>query len=121
MEPDVLIGVVSNLFSKQMHFRSAGDVMQGHRHLHDHLTLLAYGRLRVTIDEQTTEFAAPHMIYIRADKEHRLEALQDNTVAYCIHPLRDKDGSGDILDPSMIPNNVIGESLINAEPLIQRT
>lgn len=121
MEPDILIGVVSNLFSKQMHFQSAGDVMQGHRHLHDHMTLLAYGRLRVTVDEQATEFAAPHMIYIRAGKEHQLEALEDHTVAYCIHPLRDKDGSGDILDPSMIPNNGLDPSLIDAEPLVQRT
>jgi hypothetical protein len=61
------------------------------------------------------------MIYIRAGKEHRLEALEDNTVAYCIHPLRDPDGSGDILDPSMIPNNGMEASLTNAEPLIHRT
>ena len=45
------------------------------------------------------------MIYIHKDKVHELEALTDNTVAYCIHALRDKN-TEDILDPSMIPVGV---------------
>jgi len=45
------------------------------------------------------------MIYIHKDKRHELQALTDDTVAYCIHALRDKD-TGDILDPSMIPAGV---------------
>jgi hypothetical protein len=57
------------------------------------------------------------MIFIKADKKHMLEALEDNTVAYCIHALRDKDGSGDILDPSMVPDGV-REALQNSERLI---
>jgi len=115
MDPEVTIGVVSNLFSKQMHFKLCGDTHQGHSHLYDHLTLLAHGRLKVTVEGRDTEFTAPHMIFIKADKEHILEALEDNTVAYCIHPLRDKDGSGDILDPSMIPDGVHPQSM--SEPL----
>jgi quercetin dioxygenase-like cupin family protein len=88
-----------------MYFRRAGDVELGHTHQFDHLTLLAKGKLKVTVAGVTSEFAAPHMIYIKADKIHELEALADETVAYCIHALRNKDNN-EILDPSMIPDGV---------------
>jgi quercetin dioxygenase-like cupin family protein len=103
--PVINIGCVANLFSRMMHFKRAGDIEIGHTHQHDHLTLLAKGKLKVTVEGVTSEFTAPHMIYIHKDKVHELEALTDETVAYCIHALRDKD-SGEILDPSMIPAGV---------------
>jgi quercetin dioxygenase-like cupin family protein len=86
-------------------------------HQHDHLTLLAKGKLKVTIDGQETEFTAPHMIYINKDKVHELQALSDNTIAYCIHALRDKE-TGDILDPSMVPKGSILQALQASEPLV---
>lgn len=100
------IGCVANLFSKMMHFRQAGDKEIGHEHNFDHLTLLAKGKLRVTVEGVASDFTAPHMIYIKAGKVHELVALEDETVAYCIHALRDGDAVGDILDPSMIPAGV---------------
>jgi hypothetical protein len=103
--PNISIGYVANLFSRMMHFKNAGDIEIGHTHQFDHLTLLAKGKLKVTVDDAITEFTAPHMIYIRKDKIHELEALVDETVAYCIHALHDKQ-TEDILDPSMIPNGV---------------
>jgi quercetin dioxygenase-like cupin family protein len=103
--PKVFLGCVANLFSRQMHFEKAGDTEIGHTHQFDHLTLLAKGKLRVTVDGVASEFTAPFMIYIHKDKVHELEALTDGTVAYCIHALRDKD-AGEILDPSMIPAGV---------------
>lgn len=108
--PVVHIGCVANLWSRMMHFKNAGDVEQGHTHPFDHLTLLAKGRLKVTVDGQVTEFTAPHMIYIHKDKEHELVALTDETVAYCIHALRDEIAAGDIVDSSMIPNGVIADA-----------
>jgi quercetin dioxygenase-like cupin family protein len=86
-------------------------------HQHDHLTLLAKGKLKVTIDGQETEFTAPHMIYINKDKVHELQALSDNTIAYCIHALRDKE-TGDILDPSMVPKGSVAQALASSEPLV---
>ena len=114
--PFVNIGCVANLFSRQMHFKSAGDLEHGHTHPFDHLTLLASGSLRVTVEGKTTDFKAPQMIYIKAEYRHELVALEDNTVAYCIHALRDGDGVGDIIDPSMIPNGVSALNL--AKPVV---
>ena len=105
-QPKVLLGCVSNLYSRMMHFEKAGDIEQGHTHQFDHLTLLASGKLKVTVDGVVTEFTAPFMIYIHKDKNHELVALEDNTVAYCIHALRDKNKTDDILDPDMIPKGV---------------
>jgi quercetin dioxygenase-like cupin family protein len=104
--PAVSLGCVANMFCRQMHFRKSGSVECGHKHAHDHLTLLAAGSMRVTVEGQSTEFTAPHMIYIHADKQHELVALEDNTVAYCIHALRTGDGVDDILDPAMVPSGV---------------
>jgi len=104
-KPKITIGCVANLYSRMMHFVKKGDIEYGHTHSYDHLTLLASGSLKVTVDSNETIFTAPHMIYIRKDKNHMLEALEDNTVAYCIHALRDIQ-EDTILDPDMIPKGV---------------
>lgn len=104
--PEVKIGCVANLFSRMMYFKNVGDMEHGHTHQFDHLTLLASGRLQVTVDGHVSEFSAPHMIYIKKDKMHELIALEPNTVAYCIHALRLGEGVDDIIDPSMIPEGI---------------
>lgn len=114
--PVVHIGCVANLYSRMMYFKKAGDMEMGHTHQFDHLTLLAKGKLKVTVEGVATEFTAPHMIYIRADKVHELVALTDETVAYCIHALRDGNGVDDIIDPSMIPAGV--SALNMAKPIV---
>lgn len=114
--PYVKIGCVANLFSRQMHFKKAGDVEHGHTHPFNHLTLLASGSLRVTVNGETTDFKAPHMIYIYANAVHQLTALEDNTVAFCIHPLRKGDDAGDILDPESVPKGV--HPLAYADPVV---
>ena len=114
--PIVAINCVANQFVRQMHFTKAGDVELGHTHAFDHLTLLAYGSLRVTVEGKTTDFTAPHMIYIHKDKQHELVALEDSTVAYCSHALRDGNGVDDIIDPASIPKGV--NPLHMAKPLM---
>jgi quercetin dioxygenase-like cupin family protein len=103
--PETKMTCIKNLWTRQMFFAKAGDANEGHVHNYDHTTLLAYGSVRVHVDDNTTDFKAPHMIFIKAGKSHYLEALEDGTVAYCVHALRDKD-SEDILDPDQIPAGV---------------
>lgn len=115
-QPQVQLGCVANLWSRMMYFEKAGDTEPGHVHQFDHLTLLAKGRLQVTVDGAVSEFTAPTMIYIKEGKVHELVALTDGTVAYCIHALRDRD-TGDILDPTMIPAGI--EPTVFARPLVK--
>lgn len=118
--PKTAISCVANLFSKQIYFTKAGDVEVGHKHQFDHLTLLAHGKLKVTVNNESTVFTAPYMIYIKKDVIHELEALEDETVAYCIHALRDGEGVDDILDPASIPDGIVNPILDGlAKPLIK--
>lgn len=111
-EPTIKIGLVANLFSRMMYFAAKGDVEIGHKHPFDHLTLLAYGGLKVRANGCETLFTAPAMIYIHAEVEHELEATQAGTVAYCIHALREGNKSGDIIDPAMVPQGVKLSTLV---------
>lgn len=56
------------------------------------------------------------MVFIKAGKSHFIEALEDGTVAYCVHALRDKD-SAEILDPTQIPAGVDALATGIAAPL----
>lgn len=105
--PKVSIGLVANMFVRMMHFEAAGDYEAGHTHAFDHLTLLGAGSLRVIINGTVTDYKAPAMIYIKAEVQHELVSLEHDTVAYCIHGLRDTNVSEDIISPDMLPNNPI--------------
>jgi quercetin dioxygenase-like cupin family protein len=97
---DVNLSQVDGIWIKQMHFPKAGMIAQTHAHSFDHQTLVTNGRLRVTVGDDVAEYAAPQIIVIQAGALHRLEALEDHTVAYCIHQVRD-----DVPVVEGIPNN----------------
>jgi quercetin dioxygenase-like cupin family protein len=94
---------VGALFIRQMTFKEVGDFMPGHSHMFDHQTLLSYGSLRAEVEGKVVDFKAPQMIFIRKGKIHNFTALEPNTVAYCVHPLRDGDNIEDIIDPEGDP------------------
>lgn len=114
--PNTKITCVKNLWLRQMFFEKAGDANEGHTHNYDHITLLAHGSVKVHVDGNTTEFKAPHMIYIQKGKSHFIEALEDGTIAYCVHALRDAE-SEDILDPDQIPLGIDYMSFGKCSPL----
>ena len=104
--PEVKLLAVSNVFSRLMHFVNKGDIEQGHQHIYDHGTLLSSGSVLVEmIDDNgntisSKEFVAPTFIFIKKEQNHRLTALEDNTVCVCIHALRDIDD--DLIDPDFL-------------------
>lgn len=104
--PDIKILAISNIYSRLMHFKLAGDYEQGHYHTYDHGTLLSSGKLLVEIIDdsgktvESKEFVAPTFVYIDKNRIHKLTALEDNTVAVCIHALRTIDE--DILSPDFL-------------------
>lgn len=104
--PETKMVCVSNLWMRQMHFIKAGDRNEGHVHNFDHITLLSKGSVEVDVEGSKTTFVAPHMIYVAKGKRHFLTALEDGTVACCVHALRTGEREEDILDPAMIPAGV---------------
>jgi quercetin dioxygenase-like cupin family protein len=116
-EPVQKITCVKNLWLRQMVFDKAGDSNLGHAHTYDHVTLLAKGSVRVVVNDEPTIFLAPHMIYIVAGKIHYIEALEDNTVAYCVHALRDAE-THEIIDPDQVPHGVDTRTVLDVLPLV---
>lgn len=114
--PETKMTCVKNLWTRQMYFAKVGDANEGHVHNYDHTTLLAYGSVRVHVDGKTTDFKAPQMIYIQAGKSHFIEALEDGTVAYCVHALRDAN-TEEIIDPDQVPLGVDAFKTGMAKPL----
>lgn len=101
--PDRSVMAISNVFCRLMHFKKAGEVELGHYHNYDHGTLISSGEILIEmLDEKenviaSKKFIAPQLAFISKDKKHRLTALKDNSVAVCIHALRDIDSN--ILSP----------------------
>lgn len=104
--PDVKIMAVSNVYCRMMTFKDIGDYEMGHYHDYDHGTLLSKGKLKVEMFDTegnatgTTTFIAPTFMFIEKFKVHKLTALEEDTVAVCIHALRTIDE--EIVDPSFL-------------------
>lgn len=104
--PEIQILAVSNVYCRLMSFKKTGDQEIGHYHEYDHGTLLAKGKVLVEkFDDDdnlvsSKVFTAPTFIFIAKDVIHRLTSLEDDTIATCIHALRDLDD--EIIDPSMV-------------------
>lgn len=96
------LGATNTLWTKMLAF-DRGDIEPAHEHQFDHFTLLASGRLKVLVEGRESIFEAPHMILIRANKAHEYEALEDNTVAVCIHSLDPDIKAGEIVSDDMVP------------------
>lgn len=107
-QPDSKLAVCANVFTRMMIFKKKGDIEQGHTHEFDHVTLLSSGALKIYANGKEKEFIAPQFIYIRKNVEHKLEALEDNTVAACIHGIYDGTEVTDMIAPEFDPT---GESL----------
>ena len=95
---------MSNLWIREMQFMNAGDVMSGHKHTFDHATLCATGSFEVTLgDEIHVIDETPCVVFIAKDIEHKIVALENNSLAYCLHGIHDPEEMGNIMNPAMMP------------------
>ena len=106
MKPKIKIIAISNVYCRMMKFENIGDVEEGHYHTYDHGTLVARGSLNVEMldeNDQVTSskvFVAPSFVFVQKDKKHRLTSLEEETLACCIHAIRDVDEN--IISPDTI-------------------
>jgi len=82
-----------------------GDILNGHTHNFDHVSLLYRGSAKVTVDGVETTYHAPIELIIPKDKEHKVEALEDNTVWMCVFAVRDEKGEVDIYGEANNPSS----------------
>jgi hypothetical protein len=81
---------------------------------------LGVGSLKITVNGKTSIFKAPSIIFINKGELHELEALEDNTVAYCIHPIRgerqeDIYGHGQVPAGISFPLNILVDNQARQE------
>lgn len=62
----------------------AGTQVPSHRHVYDHLSILAQGRVRVSVGPITKEYVAPAMIEIKKNLVHTISVVEDS-VWFCVH------------------------------------
>jgi len=87
------LGYFGNIWVKQNVLEKEGDSFDGHEHKFDHVTLLTSGKVQVEIQgKEPKDFTAPTFIVIRKEQKHKLTALEDGTVYYCVYALRNLDG-----------------------------
>ena len=86
-----------NLWVFEVLLEEAGIAKPKHRHEFDHLHLIVKGKAELIIfDDNDKEvhsevFTAPQWVKIPKMQVHTFVALEDDTVGYCIHPMRDGD------------------------------
>jgi len=99
------MGFYGNVWVRSHTYRKAGDINGGgHYHHFNHVTLLAKGSIKVEIEGcEPKRYNSPTFVIIDKDKKHKITALEDDTVYYCVFALRDVDG--DVTDIYSGDNN----------------
>lgn len=99
-------GFVGNIWIRQNYLAKVGDSTGGHMHYHDHVSLLVRGSVSVQVtDLPVKEFHAPTYIVIKKNHKHKITALEDKTVFYCLFAMRDIDGNVvDIYQENNVPH-----------------
>jgi len=106
------LGYFGNIWVKQNVLELAGEAFNGHEHKFDHVTLLVSGKVSVELESSDAkEFTAPTFIVIRKEHRHKITALADGTVYYCVYALRDLDGQVmEVFGPQHDPESASGRN-----------
>jgi hypothetical protein len=99
------LGYIGNIWVRQNVLEKAGEVSQGHKHLFDHVTLLAKGTVEVSVEgHEPRQFEAPAFIAIKKEYAHHFKAVTDDVLWYCVFAIRDIDGDvTDIIPDTALP------------------
>ena len=81
-----------------------GFVLVSHRHLYDHLSILASGTISLTYGNETITMTGPAALTILAGLEHTIEAITD-AVWFCIHPTDETDAGK--IDETLIEKELV--------------
>lgn len=111
--------LVDNVFVKMMHMPKSGDIIKGHAHTFDHITLLSSGSVLMEHDNGSNTFKAPQLIVTPKGIRHKFTALEDNVLLCCVHAIRDGDDVDDVAPQNIDEGHA--QALINAFPLAQKT
>ncbi len=114
------LGYFGNIWVRQNVLATAGEKTPGHKHNFDHVSLLCKGKVRVTVEGfPPKEFTAPTFIIIKKEYEHHFEALEDQSIWYCVFALRDVDGN--VTDIYSGDNSPYGSADVGNMDVLEKT
>lgn len=89
--------ISGNIFIRPNYLDLIGDKINGHKHNFDHTTIVFQGSVHViarlpngNIIER--DFKAPDHFLVKAEVEHEIVALEDNTIFWCVYSHRTAQG-----------------------------
>lgn len=109
-EPQIVNYLAGGAFAKETRI-PAGHVLVQHRHVYDHLSILASGVVEVESDGVSVIHEGPKCITIKAGTHHGVKALTD-AVWYCIHATADADEEALIIEADRGQMEEIARGLI---------
>ena len=77
------------VYAKQMYLPKGGKA-ESHKHVYNHLSILASGKVIVEVDGLKTSYTAPTCIEIKAGETHAIYAI-DDSMFFCVHATNEKD------------------------------
>lgn len=109
------MGYFGNIWVRQNVLPKTGDSFGGHQHYFDHVTLLVKGKVSVDVEGHAPkEFTAPTFIVIKKEHEHKITALTDDVLYFCVFALRDMDG--EVIDEMFLDKH----NPLSAAPIIKQ-
>jgi quercetin dioxygenase-like cupin family protein len=89
---------IGGVYAKEMIFPKNSGGAQ-HKHVFDHMSILAQGKVKLMVDGKVSIIEAPAVIEIKKNTVHRVVALEECRW-YCIH-------ATDITDPDKVDEPLI--------------
>lgn len=94
--PKVNVKTYGNIWAKEIELRKKGDKKEGHKHEFDHLHFIHRGRVLLSIYNREDrsklllqkEYKAGDWVKVPKEHFHDMEALEPNTIGYCIQAVR---------------------------------
>lgn len=87
------MGFFGNVWVRLQFYPKKGDSFLGHKHDHDHMSLVSTGAVKVEVDGQAPKiYKAPAFFEVPANINHFMTAEEDGTSVYCVFAVLDKDG-----------------------------
>lgn len=99
--------VIGNLFVKLNKLNKAGDLMRGHAHTFDHVTLLAIGSVWMRKNGEQVRHVAPKLLVTPAEVAHEFECIDGPALLCCIHAIRDGDLENQVAVPNLTPEQAL--------------
>lgn len=91
--------VGGNIFIRKGTIAKAGEFVEGHKHNFDHVTIIRRGRFLIeqldddhNVVRSVERGAIDGHVLIKAGVEHKLTALEDDSVYWCIYAHRTPQG-----------------------------